>query len=68
MWIFTKHNTINPNGITSVLRHRNQTEMYKIPEMSTDRDWVRTEANRGRIRAGSDCKFLQNWRIRTGSD
>ena len=33
-----------------------------------DQDWIRTEANFGRIRAGSDCNFFQNWRIRTGSD
>ena len=30
-------------------------------------DWIRTEANLGRIRTGSDCSFFQNWRIRTGS-
>jgi len=31
-------------------------------------DWIRTEANFGRIRAGSDCNFFENWRIRTRSD
>jgi len=35
-------------------------------EMSTDQDWIRTEANFGRIRTGSDCSFFQNWR--TGLD
>jgi len=38
------------------------------PEMSTDQYWIRTEANFGRIRTGSDCNFLENWRIKTGSD
>jgi len=27
--------------------------------MSTDQDWIRTEANFGRIRTGSDCNFLK---------
>jgi len=31
-------------------------------------DWIRTEANFGRIRTGSDCNFFQNWPIRTGSE
>jgi len=39
-----------------------------MSEMSTDQYWIRTEANFGRIRTGSDCNFFQNWRIRTGSD
>jgi len=30
--------------------------------------WIRTEANFGRIRTGSDCRFFENWHIRTGSD
>jgi len=38
------------------------------PEMSTDQDWIGTEANFGRIRTGSDCNFFENWRSRTGSD
>jgi len=34
--------------------------------MSTDQDWIRTEANLGRIRTGSDCNFFskladQDW-------
>jgi len=39
--------------------------------MSTDRsgsDWIRTEANFGPSRTGSDCNLFQNWRIRTGTD
>jgi len=31
-------------------------------------DWIRTEANFGRIRTGLDCNFFENWRIGTGSD
>ena len=31
-------------------------------------DWIRTEANFGRIRTASDCNFFENWRMRTGSD
>jgi len=31
-------------------------------------DWIKTETNFGRIRAGSDCNSFENWRIRTGSD
>jgi len=34
----------------------------------TGSDWIRTEANFGRSRSGSDCNFFQNWWIRTGSD
>jgi len=34
----------------------------------TGSDWIRTEANFGRIRAGSDWNFCENGRIRTGSD
>jgi len=48
-----------------------QNFMVFAPEMSTDRtgsDWIRTDANFGRIRTGSDCNFFENWRIRTGSD
>jgi len=30
--------------------------------------WIRTEANIGRIRTGSECNFFENWRVRTGSD
>ena len=41
---------------------------WSMPEMSTDQNWIRTEANFGRIRTGSDCNFFENWRIRTGSD
>jgi len=33
------------------------------PEMNTDQDWIRTEANSGGIRTGSDCKFFENWWI-----
>jgi len=43
----------------------------RLAEMSTDRngsDCIRTEANFGRIRTGSECIFFQNWRIRTGAD
>jgi len=29
---------------------------------------IRTEANFGRIKTGSDCNFFESWRIRTGSD
>ena len=31
-------------------------------------DWIRTKANFGWIRTGSDCTFFKNWWIRTGSD
>jgi len=44
---------------------------HQVPEMSTDQtgsDCIRTEANIGRIRTGSDCNFFENWQIRTGSD
>jgi len=34
--------------------------------MSTDQDWIMTEANFDRIRTGSDCNFFENWR--TGLD
>ena len=37
-------------------------------EMNTDQDWIRNEANLGRIRTGSDCNIFEIWRIRTGSD
>jgi len=39
-------------------------------EMSTDKtgsDWIRTEANFGRIRSGSDFDLFENWQIRYGS-
>jgi len=39
-----------------------------LSEMSKDQDWIRTEANFGGVRTGSDYNFFQNWRIRTGSD
>jgi len=39
-----------------------------LAEMSTDQDWIWTAANFGRIRTGSICNFLKNWRIRTASD
>ena len=45
--------------------------LQALAEMSTDRigsDWIRTEANFGRIRTGSYCNFFENWRIRIGSD
>jgi len=35
---------------------------------STSSDWIRTEANFGRIRTGSDCNFFESFRIRIGSD
>jgi len=34
----------------------------------TGSDWIRTDANFGRIRTGSDCNFFENWWIRIGSD
>jgi len=37
-------------------------------EMSTNQDWIRTDANFGRIKTGSDCNFFENWQIRTESD
>ena len=40
-------------------------------EMSTVRtgsDWIRTEADFGWNRTGSDCNLFQNWQIKTGSD
>jgi len=46
-------------------------EMGLQSEMNTDHDWIdwiRTEANFGRIRTGSDCNFFENCRFRTGSD
>jgi len=36
--------------------------------MSTDQDWIRTEANFGRTGTGSDWNIFENWRSRTGSD
>jgi len=33
----------------------------------TGSDWIRSEANFGRNRTGSDCNFFENWRIKTGS-
>jgi len=36
--------------------------------MNTDQDWIRSEANFGWIRTGSDCNFFENLRIRTESD
>jgi len=58
----------------SPLRHCKAIGEYHIivscctTEMSTDQDWIRTEANFGRIRTGSDCSFFLNWQIKTGSD
>jgi len=37
-------------------------------EPGLDRTELRSEANFGQIRTGSDCYFFENWRIKTGSD
>ena len=41
-----------------MIEKRLRTTGVKPTEMSTDQDWIRTEANFGRIRTGSDCKFF----------
>jgi len=42
--------------------------IQQTAEMSTDQDWIRTEANFDRIKTGSNCNFFEIWQIRTGSD
>jgi len=36
--------------------------------MRTDWDWIRNEANFGRIRIGLDFNFFENWRIKTRTE
>jgi len=42
--------------------------LQRWARIRTGSDWIRTEANFGRIKTVSDCNFFENWRIRTGSD
>ena len=45
-------------------------ERKSLQNRAPNQRWarIRTEANFGRIRTGSDCIFFENWRIKTGSD
>jgi len=51
-----------------LLAHCILRRQQKWVPIRTGSDWIRTEANFGRIMTGSDCNFFDNWRIRTGSD
>jgi len=44
------------------------TNFQRWARIRTGSDWIRTEANFGRIRTGLDCNFFEDWRSRTGSD
>jgi len=44
------------------------TPRQRWAQIRTGSDWIRTEANFGQIRTGTDCNFFENWQIRTGSD
>jgi len=48
--------------------HAHEGAKRRLAEMSTDEDWIRTEANFGRIRTGTDCNFFENLRIRIVSE